>query len=134
MEADLVINNKSIIRKYNYASCCLGVPVEKTDDWCIISNKGIASQLTLGGVNCHHLFSVYYWNSEDGAKLPAHIEEVYHSPGGKERFWDLAPLFYFSKEYRVEIGECSFEDITEIDTLHELQAVDRSYTLIDRIQ
>lgn len=129
MEADLILNNPSVIRKYNYTSNCLGVPVEKTDDWCILSTGGIAKQLVQGGTNCHHLFSVYYWNEEDGGKLARHIEEVYHSPGGKERFWDLTPMLYFNKEYHVEIVECRMEDITEIDTLRELQAVDQAYVM-----
>ena len=129
MEADLIVHNLSVIRKYNYTSNCLGVPVEKTDDWCITSHNGVATQLVQGGVNCHHLFSIYYWNAEDGAKLARHIEEVYNSPGGKERFWDFAPMVYYSKEYHVEINECRMEDVTEIDTLRELQAVDKAYII-----
>jgi len=130
MEADLLINNPAIFRKYHYTSNCLGVPVEKTDDWCILSSNGIAKQLVQGGVNCHHLFSIYYWTAEDGAKLSRHIEEVYHSPGGKERFWDLTPLLYFRKEYHVEIIECKMEDINEIDTLRDLRSVDKMYTML----
>lgn len=130
MEADLIINNKSVIRKYHYTSNCLGVPVEMTDDWCVTRINGYASQLTLGGTNCHHLFSIYYFNEEEGGKLPAHIEAVYQSPGGKQRFWDLVPLTFFSKEYHVEITECTLEDVTEIDTLRELQAVDRAYATL----
>lgn len=129
MEADLIIQNPSVIRKYHYASNCLGVPVGKTDDWCVLSNNGIATQLVLGGMDCHHLFSVYYWDAEDGEKLSRHLEEMYNSPGGKQRFWDLAPLQYYRNEYRVEIAECTFDDIIEIDTLRELQTVDKAYTL-----
>ena len=130
MEADLVVNNPAVIRKYHYTSNCLGVPVELTDDWCLTSQNGIVTGLEQGGENCHHLFTVYYWNAEDGAKLQRHIEEVYQRPGGKQRFWDQVPLSYFHKEYQVEITECRMEDITEIDTLRELQAVDRAYCLL----
>ena len=45
MEADLLINNPAIFRKYNYTSNCLGVPVEKTSDWCVISENGVAKPL-----------------------------------------------------------------------------------------
>ena len=130
MEADLLINNPAIFRKYHYTSNCLGVPVEKTDDWCIISSNGVAKELVQGGTDCHHLFSIYYWTAEDGAKLTQHIEAVYQSPGGKERFWDLTPLLYFRKNYRVEITECSMDDVNEIDTLRDLRAVDKMYTLL----
>ena len=130
MEADLVVNNPAVIRKYHYTSNCLGVPVEVTDDWCLTSQNGVVTGLEQGGENCHHLFTVYYWNAEDGAKLQRHIEEVYQRPGGKQRFWDQVPLSYFHKEYQVEITECRMEDITEIDTLRELQAADSAYCLL----
>ena len=130
MEADLVVNNPAVIRKYHYTSDCLGVPVEVTDDWCLTSQGGIVTGLQEGGTDCHHLFTVYYWNAEDGAKLQRHIEEVYQSPGGKQRFWDQVPLMYHRKDYQVEIAECAMEDITEIDTLRELQAVDKAYCLL----
>ena len=130
MEADLVVNNPAVIRKYHYTSNCLGVPVEVTDDWCLTSQNGVVTGLEQGGEHCHHLFTVYYWNAEDGAKLQRHIEEVYQRPGGKQRFWDQVPLSYFHKEYQVEITECRMEDITEIDTLRELQAADSAYCLL----
>lgn len=130
MEADLVVNNPDVIRKYHYTSNCLGVPVEVTDDWCLTSQNGIVTGLQQGGTDCHHLFTVYYWNAEDGTKLQRHIEEVYQSPGGKQRFWDQVPLMYHQKEYQVEITECRMEDITEIDTLRELQAADKAYCLL----
>ena len=130
MEADLVVNNPAVIRKYHYTSDCLGVPVSVTDDWCLTSQNGIVTGLEQGGTDCHHLFTVYYWNAEDGRKLQSHIEEVYHSPGGKQRFWDQVPLMYHRKDYQVEIAECAMTDITEIDTLRELQAVDKAYCLL----
>lgn len=130
MEADLVVNNPAVLRKYHYTSDCLGVPVSVTDDWCLTSQNGIVTGLEQGGTDCHHLFTVYYWNAEDGRKLQSHIEEVYHSPGGKQRFWDQVPLMYHRKDYQVEIAECAMEDITEIDTLRELQAVDKAYCLL----
>ena len=130
MEADLLINNPAIFRKYHYTSNCIGVPVEKTDDWCIKSVNGVAKELVQGGIDCHHLFSIYYWTAEDGTRLSHHIEQVYHSPGGKERFWDLTPMHYFQKEYHVEIVECKMDDIHEIDTLRDLRSVDNAYSLL----
>lgn len=129
MEADLLVNNPKIIRKYNYTSNCLGVPVERTDDWCVLSSNGVANDLCLGGTNCHHLFTVYYWNSEDGVKLARHVEQLYEMPGGKQNFWDMAPMHYFNKDYHVEIVECSFEDVSEIDSLRELQELDKIYCI-----
>ena len=84
-EADLLLHNPELITKYQYQSNYLGVPVEVTDDWCFETKNGIITKLSIGGRNCHHMFGISYWNSEDGAKLAGHIENVYNSPGGKER-------------------------------------------------
>lgn len=127
MEADLLINNPAVFSKYHYTSNCLGVPVEKTDDWCVISEDGIAKQLVKGGEHCHHLFSIYYMTAEDGAKLPKHLEETYLSEGGRNLFWDITPMNRYNDQYHIEIRECSFVDISEIDTYKELQMLDSDY-------
>lgn len=127
-EADLLVRNPALITKYQYQSNYLGVPVEVTDDWCFETKNGIITKLSIGGRNCHHMFGISYWNSEDGAKLAGHIESVYNSPGGKERYWDQVALEYYLSEYKVAVRECSFDDIAEIDTYRELKEIDSSYT------
>lgn len=128
LEGDLIIRNPDLIQKYQYESNYLGVPVERTDDWCFtVNSKNIITGIVVGGMNCCHMYGISYWNEEDGKKLSAHIDEVYHAPGGKERFWDLVPLQYHKDEYTVHVRECSFEDITEIDTVRELSAIDSEY-------
>ena len=129
MEADLLINNPDVFRKYNYTSNCVGVPVKKTTDWCVISENGVAKRLVQGGENCHHLYSIYYWNEEDGAKLPADLEDMFSTPEGKQNFWDIAPMNIYNSHYHIEISECTFEDITEIDTYHELSLIDPDYAI-----
>jgi CTP:phosphocholine cytidylyltransferase-like protein len=107
----------------------VGVPVKKTTDWCVISENGLAKRLVQGGENCHHLYSIYYWNEEDGAKLPADLEDMYSTPEGKQNFWDIAPMNIYNSHYHIEIFEVSFEDITEIDTYHELSLIDPDYAI-----
>ena len=128
-ESDLLLNNSSLIKKYQYTSNYLGVPIERCDDWCFETKNGIITRMRLGGLNCHHMFGISYWNQEDGARLADHIRQVFEMPGGKERFWDLVPLEYFMKEYEVEIRECSFDDLIEIDTFNELKNLDENYRL-----
>ena len=129
MEADLLINNPAIFQKYHYTSNCLGVPVEKTDDWCVISENGVAKQLVKGGNNCHHLFSIYYLTSEDGVKLPQQLNELFNSEGGHDLFWDIAPMNRYNSEHHIEVRECCFADISEIDTYEELQQLDNEYII-----
>ena len=127
-EADLVLYNPKLITKYQYCSNYLGVPVEMTDDWCFETNKNrIITKLAIGGSNCHHMFGISYWTAEDGEKLCQDIHKVYKMPGGKERYWDQVSLEYCIKNYKVEVRECTFDDIIEIDSYNDLKKLDSIY-------
>lgn len=127
LEADLVLFNPELIQKYQYASNFLGVPVKNTDDWCFETKNGIITRLKVGGANCHHVFGISYWNSADGAKLYEDIKLVYEMPGGRERYWDQVALEYCQSNYKVEVRECTFDDIVEIDTFSDLKRLDPTY-------
>jgi len=128
LESDLILTNASLIRKYEYSSNFLGVPVEVTDDWCLYTdNNGIITEECVGGKNCHQMIGISYWDKEAGLKLAEDIEEIYASPGGKERYWEQVALVYKKENYKVSIRECSFEDIVEIDTFNELKQIDKLY-------
>jgi len=127
LESDLLLSNPGLISKYQYASNYLGVPAERTDDWCFETRNGIITRIRVGGRDCHHMFGISYWNQVDGAKLADHIKQVYEMPGGKERYWDQVALEYFIKDYAVEVRECTFDDIIEIDTFNELKNLDETY-------
>lgn len=126
-EADLLLHNPDLVRKYQYRSNFLGIPVERSDDWCFTVKDGIIKSQAVGGVNCYQEVGISYWDANDGAKLAEHIEKTYGMPGGKERYWDQVPFVFFPNEYQVEIRECSTEDIVEIDTFKELKAIDKIY-------
>lgn len=127
LEADLVLYNPNLITKYQYTSNYLGVPVEVTDDWCFETKDRVITKVNVGGRNCHHMFGISYWTTEDGAKLYEDIKIVYEMPGGKERYWDQVALVYAKNHYRIEVRECSFDDITEIDSFSDLKKLDSVY-------
>ncbi|MCL1928173.1 MAG: sugar phosphate nucleotidyltransferase [Treponema sp.] len=129
LESDLLLINPGLIRKYQYISNYLGVPTERTDDWCFETRNGVITRVRVGGQNCYHMFGISYWNQIDGAKLADHIKQVYEMPGGKERYWDQVALEYFIKDYVVEVRECTFDDIIEIDTFNELKKIDETYQI-----
>jgi len=126
-EADLLLYNHGIITKYQYQSNYLGVPVEMTNDWCFKTKGGFISEMAVGGVNCFHMYGISYWTAQDGARLSGHIEQVYNSPGGHERFWDQVAFDYHPNDYKVAVRECTFDDIIEIDTYGELKKLDKTY-------
>lgn len=128
LEADLVLSNPKLIRKYEYSTNFMGIPVEVSDDWCLHADKnGYISKQSVGGRNCHQMVGISYWNAEAGAKLANDIEDVYRSPGGKERYWEQVALEYKKENYKVEIRECTAEDIVEIDSYNELKRIDSLY-------
>ncbi len=126
-EADLLLSNPSIIKKYHYSSNFLAIHKERTDDWCFEVKNGVIVEEKVGGENCWQMVGISYWNEADGHKLSQDIEDIYHSPGGKERYWEQVPLVYRRDRYNVEIRECFDADIVEIDTFRELKAVDNTY-------
>ncbi len=126
-EADLFLSNPSIIKRYHYASNFLGIPMERTDDWCFEVKDGIIKKQNVGGLNCYQEVGISYWSEIDGIKLAEHIKLAYEMPGGKERYWDQVPMLIYSGEYQVEIRECKAEDIVEIDTFRELKTIDKTY-------
>lgn len=128
LEADLLVSNPKIIRKYNYRSNVLGIWKDRTDDWCLTSDKdGCVDEEKVGGLNCHQMVGIYYFNAADGAKLSGHIQEAFMAPGGKERYWETVPNQAYKGQYKIEIVPCKDEDIVEIDTFRELKAIDKTY-------
>lgn len=126
-EADLLISNPKIIKKYHYTSDFLAIKKDRTDDWCFEVKDGIITQQKVGGFDCWQMVGISYWNEVDGHKLSNHIKEAYEMPGGKERYWEQVPLGVFKNEYQVEVLECHEEDIIEIDTFRELKTIDKTY-------
>ena len=127
LEADLLLRNKKLIRKYEYETNFLSIPVESTDDWCFADHNGVITEEKVGGTDCHQMVGISYWSEADGIKLANDLNEVYLSQGGKERYWEQVPLVYKKENYQVHVRECKAEDITEIDTFNELKAIDNRY-------
>ena len=127
LEADLLIRNPKIIKKYHYTSNFLGIMKERTDDWCLMLKDGFICEEKVGGLNCHQMVGISYWNEADGKKLANHLKQAYEMPGGKEFYWEQVPLKVFKNEYKVAVRDCQDEDIVEIDTFRELKAIDKSY-------
>lgn len=128
-EADLLISNPKIIKKYHYCSDFLAIKKDRTDDWCFRVKDGVITEEKVGGEgeDIWQMVGISYWDEADGHKLSQDIQDVYASPGGKERYWEQVPLVYKKEHYAVEVRECRDEDIVEIDTFKELKAIDKTY-------
>ncbi len=129
LEADLLVKNPKILKKYHYQSDVLGIWKERTDDWCLTEKDMIVDDEKVGGLNCYQMVGIYYFNSIDGTKLSEHLKEAYESPGGKEKYWETVPNQVYKGNYKIEILPCKDDDITEIDTFRELKAIDKTYDI-----
>lgn len=127
LEADLFLSNPKLITKYQFTSNYLGVPTDHTDDWCFETKNNVITKVKVGGNCCHHMFGISYWDAAAGIKLYEDIKKVYEMPGGKERYWDQVPLEFCLNHYNVEVRECTFDDIVEIDTFSDLKKIDPIY-------
>ena len=127
LEADWILYNKSLLKKYQYSTNYLGIPVESTNDWCFYVNNKYITKVAVGGENCYEMVGISYWTEDDGKKLKEDVEKVWTSPGGKERYWDQVPLEYYKDRYNIKVRKCKKEDLIEIDTFNELKKIDKSY-------
>lgn len=128
-EADLLIFNPQIIKKYHYTSDFLAIKKDRTDDWCFTVKDGFIVEEKVGGLDCWQMVGISYWNDADGHKLSNDIKEIYEQPGGKERYWEQVPLVFCKNHYQVEVRECHDQDIIEIDTFRELKSIDKTYDM-----
>ena len=128
-EADLLISNPKIIKKYHFTSDFLAIRKTRSDDWCFRVKDGVIIEEKVGGEgdDIWQMVGISYWNAADGHKLSQDIQDIYQSPGGKERYWEQVPLVYRRDHYAVEVRPCLDEDIVEIDTFNELKAIDKTY-------
>ena len=128
LDGDQMIHNPDVltpffvISGYNASWCA-----KDTDEWLLEVSDGIIKSCSrTGGKNGYRLYSISRWTAEDGAKLRRYIEEEFNR-GNTSIYWDDVPMFCFFKEFRLGIMEIKEEDVTEIDNLYELQALDSRY-------
>ena len=66
------------------------------------------------------------WKFTEDPKVSTQVH-WYGQPGGKEYYWDLVPLEHYQENYKLEVRECTFADIIEIDSYADLQKIDDKY-------
>lgn len=87
----------------------------------------------MGDTDCHQLVGISYWTGPDGPRLAKDVANDFNMPGGKEKTWGSVSLTTHIKEYKTALRECTFDDITEIDTFNELKAIDPAYGQVQKI-
>lgn len=127
LDADLIINGKDVITKYQWASNYIGIKVARTDDWCLIEKNGIVKGMKRGGENVYLMRDVVYFSKNEGEKFKDDCEKVYFSSGGQERYYDEVALDVYKNSYKFIVRPIDINDVVEIDSLSDLKAIDKSY-------
>ena len=130
LESDLILYNKDLIRKYEYKSQYLGLPVEKTDDWCFDTKNGYIDGVKIGGLNCDQMIGISYWTPEDAKKMSVDIQNTFNAPGGKEKYWDEVSMKVYKDHYNLWVRHAKKGDIVEVDTYNELKQIDSIYNVL----
>ena len=128
IESDLLLRRGALISPDQMRSNYLAIPVEKTDDWCFftdLDNK--IKKIMVGGKNCQQMVGISYWTAADGKRLAECTKKLFADRQNWQLYWDQVALEYFLGEFSVYTRPCGHEDVVEIDTLAELQALDSSY-------
>jgi len=130
-DGDLIIHNPEILNPYFDHSGYCSTWAEVSDEWMqtVDEDDFVLACSRTGGRNGWKLYSVSFWNQEDGQKLRQHLESLFARQKETDLYWDDVAMFKYQDEYRLKIRRISSDDLIEIDSFDELVAVDPTYKL-----
>lgn len=100
----------------------------ETDEWLQTVNDGIVTSCSrTGGKGGWQMYSISRWTAEDGKKLKHHLEIEFEQKHNRQIYWDDVVMFCYPDEYQLGIRPMDKDDITEVDNLSELIALDAGY-------
>lgn len=100
----------------------------ETDEWLQTVKDGIVTSCSrTGGKGGWQMYSISRWTAEDGKKLKHHLEIEFEQKHNRQIYWDDVVMFCYPDEYQLGIRPMDKDDITEVDNLSELIALDAGY-------
>lgn len=127
LESDLLLYNSKIIRKYEYRSMYMGIPMSESDDWILETEGDLIVDIGITGTNTNQMVGISYWNQDDAKTLSEDLKRAFESENGKQLYWDEVALRYNREKYKIYLRKVTLEDIVEIDTFAELCEIDERY-------
>lgn len=126
-EADLFVSNEDILSAVPDCSCYFGKYTEgKTDDWVFDTNEdGFITRVGKSGENQYLMTGIAYLKRQDGKILSDKIRGRYGTYGYESLFWDDVVNDNLDL-LRLMVHPVSHEDIVEIDTVSELEAINNA--------
>ena len=129
LDGDQIIYNKDILAPEFERSGYNAVWTEnETDEWLLTITDGIVTECSrTGGKGGWQLYSVSRWSKNDAEKLKQHLEIEFEEKKNHQIYWDDVAMFCHFDEYELGIREMKMTDVLEIDDIHELVKIDKSY-------
>lgn len=129
LDGDQIINHAEILSPEFERSGYNSVWTDKkTDEWIQqVENGMVVSCSRTGGESGWQLYSISRWSQEDGKKLKEHLEYEFIKKHNWQIYWDDVAMFCHKKNYELGIRPMNAEDVTEVDSLQELAALDSRY-------
>lgn len=131
LDGDQIIHNNAILcPEFEYSGYNCAWTEHKTEEWLLTVRNNIITHCSRdGGDRGWQLFSISRWSREDGRKLKRHLEIEFKKNKNRQIYWDDVALFCYPKEYQLGIYKMQWGDVTEVDNIYELAALDKSYQI-----
>ena len=125
-EAHLVVSDLSIFDKKLDDSGYYGKMVSGfSDDWIFELQDGFISRVGKGGTDTYNMVGISFFKKEDAVILAQEIQKAYAKEENANRYWDEIVDWNLDK-LRLKIYPVSAEQIIEIDTVEELNALENN--------
>lgn len=125
-EADLFLKDKNFLKNMTLTdSCYFGIPQygEYSDDWGFaLDENDTICKVAKGGNWAYNMCGVAYFKKEEAMLLSELIGKRYNTPGFEDMFWDDVVNENLDS-LKLKINPINKGDITEIDTVDELNAI-----------
>lgn len=123
-EADLYVADLSIFDALLKKSCYYGkMIVGHSEDWVFdLDDRGIITRVGKVGDDQYNMTGIAYFRAEDARILYDCILEEYGRTGYEVLFWDDVVNRHIHR-FKLGVHEVGREQIVEIDTVEELEAV-----------
>lgn len=126
-EADLYVTDESVFLRDYKQSCYFGKMIPGySADWVFDMQNGRITRVGKGGTDTFNMAGISYWKKDDVAYIREAIQNAYKTVGHENLFWDEI-VDRELQNLNVAVEEIPVNSIIEIDTLEELQEIDRKY-------
>ena len=127
-EADLYVSDTTIFSYDLTDSCYYGRMVEgHSDDWVFEQDEsGVITRVGKIGDDCYNMVGVAFFKQREASIIADAITQRYRTDGYEDLFWDDVVNECLDK-LQLTIQPVSGEQIVEIDTVDELEEVNRRF-------